>query len=85
MAPPEKKIIAALRGAVLSTFNGPDRSLLTVKKIREKVEGELDLGEDFFSQGQWKDKAKTIIRGYAVSLILFWPSTNIPLTYSSKN
>lgn len=68
MAPSAKVLVAELRAAVLSTFNGPDRTLLTVKKIREKVEEELELDKDFFSQGIWKEKSKTTIKEYAVSL-----------------
>jgi hypothetical protein len=85
MAPPERLIVAALSEAVLSTFNGPDRTLLTVKKIREKVEVDLELGNDFFAQGEWKDKAKTIIRTYAVSFMLFYFLMHSQLTYHSKN
>jgi len=85
MAPSEKVIVAALRKAVLCTFHGPDRSLLTVKKIREKVEEDLELGTDFFARGAWKDKAKTIIRTYAVSLEFFQFLVSSQLTCYSKN
>ncbi|KUJ14825.1 uncharacterized protein LY89DRAFT_122906 [Mollisia scopiformis] len=69
MAPSEKMIVAELRSAILSTFNGPDRTLLTVKKIRAKVEEDLNLPNDFFSQGAWKEKSKTLIRTYAQELM----------------
>lgn len=82
MAPSEKSLVAELRSAVLSTFNGPDRTLLTVKKIRAKVEEDLELPDEFFSQGAWKEKSKTLIRTYAVSFKDLCTFTEQPIDFS---
>jgi hypothetical protein len=60
MAPSKKDLIAALRSATTHAYKH-DVESLTVKRIRAKVEGSLDLPEGFFLKPAWKEQSKSII------------------------
>lgn len=68
MAPTKKALTDALRAAVTHAYHH-DRDTLTVKRIRNKVEQNLDLEEGFFLSPTWKDQSKEIITSRVVSYI----------------
>jgi len=67
MAPTKKALTEALRAAVTHAYHH-DRDTLTVKRIRTKVEQNLNLDEGFFLEPAWKDQSKQIITSQVVSL-----------------
>jgi len=68
MAPSEKAIIAELHGTVQAMY-AEDPETLTVRNVRNKVEGDLGLEAGFLSSATWKEKSKGIIKDYAVCYI----------------
>jgi len=70
MPPSEKVINSQIKTTVSEIFHGPDRELLTVRKVRDAVEEELGLEKGFLAEPGWKDKCKKLIQDYSVCLIL---------------
>jgi len=68
MAPSERVLIDKLKATALEIFNGPEREDLSVKRVRDKLEAQLGLEKGFFTQPEWKDKSKRIVKEYAVSV-----------------
>ncbi|TAQ89887.1 hypothetical protein B7494_g1751 [Chlorociboria aeruginascens] len=62
MAPSSSVISDALIEAVDTVFHSNERDNLTVKLIRTRVEGQLGLDKDFFTQSEWKEKSKQLIK-----------------------
>lgn len=66
-APSDLVLEQALRDAVHRIYQRKDLHNLTVKRIRQSVEEDLKLQEDFFKQDSvWKEKSKTIIQSEVV-------------------
>jgi len=70
MPPSEKVINSQIKTTVSEIFHGPDRELLTVRKVRDAVEEELGLEKGFLAEPGWKDKCKKLIQDYSVCPIL---------------
>lgn len=68
MPPSERVLIDKLKTTALEIFNGPEREDLSVKRVRDKLEAQLGLEKGFFTQPEWKDKSKKIVKEYAVSV-----------------
>ena len=66
MAPSGKDLEAALIQST-STIFAEDSENISVNKVRKHVESELDLEDGFFTNGEWKQKSKDLIRDYVVS------------------
>jgi len=67
MAPSERHLIAKIHQVIERIYNDPaERENLTVRRVRNVVEGELHLDPGFFSQEQWKERSKEMIKEYAV-------------------
>jgi hypothetical protein len=66
-SPSEAKLTAELKSEISKTFHSEERDKLSVKFIRAKVEGRLRLADGFFTRGEWKEKSKGLIKGFAVS------------------
>ena len=55
-----------LRQVVRNIYETGDLVELTVKRVRNAAEKNLDLRDGFFKESQWKDKSKAIIEAEAV-------------------
>ena len=65
--PPDVTIEQALRHSVQSVFRNGNIEDLTVKRIRNFTEKDLELPEDFFKTDHvWKDKSKAVIQSEVV-------------------
>jgi len=67
MVPSNVALESKLRRAVEEVY-ADNLDSLTVRFIRDKVESELDLDAGYFTTPAWKDKSKTIIKEWAVSV-----------------
>lgn len=76
MAPKEKAVLDALRKATKSIYKS-DPNSLTVRRVRQQVQEDLDIDEDFFANEEWKAKSKELIQKVAVSISYFY-STQCP-------
>lgn len=70
MAPSERVLIDKLKATALAIFNSAERDQLSVKRVRDRLEAQLGLEKGFFVQPTWKEKSKTIVKEYAVSIVL---------------
>ncbi|KAH8590889.1 hypothetical protein B0O99DRAFT_633719 [Bisporella sp. PMI_857] len=68
MAPSTVKLEAKLRSTIEQVYK-ENPELLTVKKIRDRVQTELGLEDNFFTSPEWKDKSKALIKDHAQKLI----------------
>lgn len=68
MAFSESVLIEKLKATALAIYNSDDRDQLSVKRVRDRLEEQLGLEKGFFVQPEWKDKSKTIVKDYAVSI-----------------
>jgi hypothetical protein len=60
--PPDKKIEQGLRTVIVRLFKAAKFEELTVKRIRNTTENELELPENFFrTHDDWKDRSKDFI------------------------
>jgi hypothetical protein len=67
MAPSEIQIIAAIHTTIEEIYSVPENeNNLTVRIVRDTVESKLGLEKGFFTQAEWKDKSKKLIKEYAV-------------------
>ena len=46
-----------------------NRENLTVRAVRDAVEPRLGLAKGFFTQAEWKEKSKKLIKEYAVCFL----------------
>ncbi|CEA17186.1 transcriptional regulator [Blumeria hordei DH14] len=69
MIPSDEIIVAELSQAVDKEFSGPQRDLLTVRRIRSQVEASLDLTPGRLSESDWKLKAKSTIESRVQELL----------------
>lgn len=69
MGPSVKDLEAAMRNAVEEVYRSDNQNNLTVRFVRDKVESELGLDQGFFLKPDWKDRSKTLIKSWAVSMI----------------
>lgn len=69
MIPSDETIVAELSQAVDREFRGPQRDLLTVRRIRSQVEASLDLTSGRLSQSDWKLRAKSTIESRVQELL----------------
>lgn len=66
MGIPDARLEKALRDAVEQTFKS-DPEQLTVKRIRSKVEQELELDDGFFkNSATWNTRSKEVIQSEVV-------------------
>jgi hypothetical protein len=61
MAPSAKVIKQALVDGTCAVFR-EDPDAISVNKVRRHVTDELELGEDFFNSGEWKQNSKLVIK-----------------------
>lgn len=61
MAPSAKVIKQALVDGTCTVFR-EDPDAISVNKVRRHVTDDLELGEDFFSTGEWKQNSKLVIK-----------------------
>ena len=65
--PSEGVLEQALRNAVREVYRSGNLDNLTVKRIRQSVETEFDLQDDFFKiEPGWKGRSKTVIQSEVV-------------------
>ena len=67
MSPSTKVLEQALIDGTCTVFRAePDAT--SVNKVRKRVAEEEGLDEEFFAQGEWKQKSKTLIKETVVSI-----------------
>ena len=67
--PSDATLTRALKATVVSLFKSDNVEDLTVKRVRTKVEQELNLSEGFFKNApDWNQKSKDIIHKAVVCL-----------------
>ncbi|KAH7250049.1 uncharacterized protein BKA55DRAFT_512468 [Fusarium redolens] len=76
MAPSEDEIEQALLDATYQVYQAtPDET--TVNKVRKQTEENLSLDEGFFSNAEWKQKSKSLIKERVEKLLDGWvPDSN---------
>lgn len=65
MAPTTTALIKALEAEVTRVWK-VDQDNLTVRRVRDAVEQNLDLDSGFFQDAKWKDKSKEVIKAKVV-------------------
>ncbi|KAG5951559.1 hypothetical protein E4U53_002813 [Claviceps sorghi] len=77
MVPPPKELEAALIEGTYHIFTSePDAT--TVNKVRKHVEEEQGLEAGFFTNDEWKQKSKAIIKEYVDKLLDGWEPEPVP-------